>query len=92
MTVEDAPGISVHDKYRMIPRIEKNRVCRLGPDAIQPEQFLAQLSGWLGEHLFQGTAILPIEKLDERLQPLRLLPEVARRPDQTLAISPALFS
>ncbi len=84
MPFQNAPRVSVHNKNRMIARVQQNRIRRLRPYTIKREQFVTELARWPREHSFERSAVTPIEKAHKRFQPLRFLPEVPRRADQLL--------
>ena len=86
MPFQNAPRVSVHHKDRMIAGIQQNRVRGLRPYAIERQQFVAEFSRWSREHARQRAAVALIEKVHEGFQPLRFLPEVARRTDQLLQL------
>src|SRR5208282_145582 len=81
---QNAPGVSVHNKGRVIAGIQQNRVSGLGPHTIEREQFAAEFAGWPREHPRQRTSITLVEKGHKRFQALRFLPEVARGANQLL--------
>ena len=41
--VEDSVRVRIHDKHRMVSRVEKNGIGRLPPDAVNAQQLLAQI-------------------------------------------------
>ncbi len=86
MPFQNAPSVSVHHKDWMIAGIQQNRVGGLWPDAIERQQFVAEFSRRSGQHARQRAAVALIEKVHEGFQPLRFLPEVARRTDQLLQL------
>src|ERR1700690_306809 len=77
MPLENAPGISIDHKNRMIAGIKKNRVGGLRPHPIERKQFVTQFRSRAREHPLQRAAITRIEKAHKNFQPLRLLPEVS---------------
>ena len=82
MSIENAPGIGIHNEDRMIARVEKNGVRGFGPDAVDAQELFTELRGRRAEHGGERAAILPTEECQEFVELSGFLPEIARRPDQ----------
>ena len=87
VALKNAAGVGVHDEDGMIAGVEQDGVGGLRAHAAERQEFRAELVHGLGEHAVERATILFVKKTDERLQPLRLLPEISRRPDQLLQSS-----
>src|SRR5579863_8470036 len=73
---ENPPSVGVHHEDGMVSGVEKNRIRRLGADAVQRQQFLAKLVLRLSKEFVQRTAILSVQKSDECYEPLGFLAEI----------------
>ena len=78
MAGEDSARVRVHDKDRVVARIEQDGVRRLGADTGDPQQLGTDRREWPGEHSPEASTVVAPEVLDERLEPPRLDPKVAR--------------
>ncbi len=81
MALQDSPRIRIHDEHRMLSRIKEYRIRSLWSNAIQFQQFVTKLFGWLRKHSGQGTAIAIIYKRYKSSQAGGFLSKIARRSD-----------
>lgn len=77
MALEQSLGVGVHYKDRQFAGIEKDCVRGLWSNAIQVEEFRAQLLKRPSEHARQRSTVSLVQISDECFQSSRLLPEVA---------------
>ena len=82
VALQNAAGVGIDHKYRMIPRIEQNRIGSFWAHSIEPKQLFAERGGGFGEHAGQGTGVTIVEEPDKCFQALGFLPEVPCRANQ----------
>src|SRR5215469_1701062 len=82
MTFENAPGIGVHDKDRVVPCIEKDGVGGFRADAVHAKYLFAKLRRWGAEHGFQRAAVVFAEKAHKGFELAGFLPEIAGGADE----------
>src|SRR3989442_7427535 len=73
VAIQDPAGISIYHEYRMLGGIEQDGGGCLRADALQRQQFLAQLVRGVGQQAAKRAAITPVEKWHERFSAARLL-------------------
>ncbi len=54
---EQSACVGINNEDGMIAGVEQNRICGLGTYAIQAQQFIAQLRGWLREQSIERAAV-----------------------------------
>src|SRR5450755_2947272 len=78
VTLQHAAGVGVDHEDRVVSRIKKNGVGRLGADAFLRQQFLPQLLGGCREHGVKRSPMVLVQERNETLQTQRLLAKVSR--------------
>ena len=87
MPHKNPPRVSVHHEYWMISGIEQDGIGSLRPNPIQLKEFFSNSLLWAAKIIVQRAAVALIEKVNESFQPLSLLTEISRGPDQALQFS-----
>ena len=86
MAFKNASSVGVHHENRMLASVKQNGIRRLRTQAVQRKQFLSQFLDGLREQATERSPMALVNKFYKRLQPCRFLPEISRRPNQSLEL------